>query len=301
MSISDSEDSALDPDGGLLSVLGDVLFAGAILMLVYPCMHQTVNRLDRDFFMQLLYIVKIILAVAALVFLLMLVIAQQMRVAYCAVVRPFLGEEDKLYAGVMLKILVVFLLIFNYFCASGLQRVITSVSEWYSRPRTHIVVRGRTCFSNSGISPEAMNNNNATMRTHSTTTSTTFPSDSYPVFSSKIPVHQHHHHHHLSRDVGTMVRFSDYGNTTRNLRFPLTNTARNKNGEFLQGPCGSVVQSRPKENEDLGTLFAVEAPGRSEVCTTIELPNQKYTLHVQRRRVQPPRLPKVTRSGKRYG
>lgn len=115
-------------DGGLLSVLGDLLFAGAILMLIYPCVQRTWNRLDRNFFQQLCYILEIVVAVTMLSFLLMLLVAQQMRMAYCALIRPLVGEspEDKVYAGVLLKVLVFVLIVFNYYCATGLQTLVNS-------------------------------------------------------------------------------------------------------------------------------------------------------------------------------
>ena len=182
MGHSDGEAPPMQPDGGLLSVLGDLLFAGAILIMIYPCLRRTIDRIDRQFFRQLFYILEVLLAVAALCFVLMLLIAQQMRVTYCSFIRPFVGDspEDKIYAGVLLKILVCVLLVFNYFFASGMQRVVRSFFGWCQTTdasRSHLL-NARSRRPRIITSREVLtNNSNTNSQTPVTQTQTVTHSD----------------------------------------------------------------------------------------------------------------------------
>ena len=120
--------STIQPDGGLLSLVGDLLFACAIFMMVYKGLRRTVERLNRHFFRQLGEIVVVIITVAGLCLLFTLLVVQQTRVSYYSLIRPFIGASAPSDgdSDLFLKILIVAVLIFNYLCASGMQRLLRS-------------------------------------------------------------------------------------------------------------------------------------------------------------------------------
>lgn len=188
----DGEGSPIQPDGGLLSVLGDLLFAGAILVMIYPFLRRTIDRVDRNFFSQFFHIVEVLFAIAALSFVLMLLIAQQMRVTYCSFIRPYVGDkaEDQAYAGIYLKILVCALLVFNYFCASSLQRFVTVFFDWLqpgaNRVRFVNTARYRRvrAISDREVLTNNSNTNSQTPVTHTLTHSDILPSMSFPAIRS---------------------------------------------------------------------------------------------------------------------
>ncbi|KAL8611300.1 hypothetical protein ACOMHN_013731 [Nucella lapillus] len=217
MGRSDKEGSPFQPDGSLLSLVGDLLFAGAILVMIYPCIRKTFSRLDGHFFRQFFHIVEILLAVAVLCFVLMLLIGQQMRIAYCSFIRPYLGpaSEDKPYISVLMKILVCVLLLVNYFCASGLQKLV-----WFLGERLHFLLPARQRLvsarpphiSYAAFGDALTNNSNTNSQTPVTQTQSVMQSDILPFMSfSHLSTESYQDpaacNDSTHRDVGTMVRF----------------------------------------------------------------------------------------------
>lgn len=138
MSQPDIDDGELDntlhavpPNRGLASVFGEVLFLVTVLTLLYPCVKMTFERLGRPSLTQLVFVMQVLLTFAIVALLLLVLVAQQMRMTYCAFIRPFVGitAEDKMYTSTLFRILVFVFLGLNYACACVGQKLLHFVVE----------------------------------------------------------------------------------------------------------------------------------------------------------------------------
>ncbi|KAL8594069.1 hypothetical protein ACOMHN_016448 [Nucella lapillus] len=279
------------PEGGVLPLMADMLFAGAILAMIYPSLRRTINHIDRHFCRQLWHISEVLLALASLSFVIMLMVAQQTRVTYCSFIRPFVGDQPDadFYAGILLKLVVCALVVVNYFFASALQRV---CSVWFrgSRNEGTGVPAGWSGAGHRGpcrharSSPETPRETLSNVNTNSQTPVP--PTEEYSdIFSTVSSLglnsdsceDQSHmvHNPRLLCDVGTMVRFPEYQRSLCTLQLSQSHVTQVRQSSRSQSrakssfptpPCPSpsspLLQSPTASSTGFCTLLRTSLPPR---------------------------------------